>query len=98
MHRILGLYDHPTDGRVICVDEFGPLNLQPRRGRASQPQGQPARPRAAYTRDQGVRHMIAALGLTIGRLRYRIRDRKRWREFLASSRPCAAAGPTRSCI
>jgi len=23
--RILGLYDHPpTDGRVICVDEFGP--------------------------------------------------------------------------
>ncbi|TCP53588.1 homeodomain-containing protein [Tamaricihabitans halophyticus] len=31
MHRILTLYDHPPgDGRVICVDEFGPLNLQPR--------------------------------------------------------------------
>lgn len=29
--RILDLYDHPpTDGRVICVDEFGPRNLQPR--------------------------------------------------------------------
>jgi hypothetical protein len=35
MHRILDLYDHPPDGgRVICVDEFGPLNLMPRQGRA----------------------------------------------------------------
>ncbi|GAA0263589.1 hypothetical protein GCM10010492_75800 [Saccharothrix mutabilis subsp. mutabilis] len=34
MHRILDLYDHPPgDGRVICVDEFGPLNLTPRKGR-----------------------------------------------------------------
>ncbi|MGW0436316.1 hypothetical protein ACWDV4_27670 [Micromonospora sp. NPDC003197] len=62
MRRILGLYDHPpTDGLVICVDEFGALNLQPRPGRAWRPQGQPARLRATYTRDQGVRHMIAAL-------------------------------------
>jgi hypothetical protein len=30
MHRVLDLYDHPSvDGRVVCVDEFGPLNLQP---------------------------------------------------------------------
>jgi transposase len=35
MQRILALYDHPpTDGRVICVDEFGPLNLLPRKGKA----------------------------------------------------------------
>lgn len=34
MLRILELYDHqPADGRVICVDEFGPLNLQPRPGK-----------------------------------------------------------------
>jgi hypothetical protein len=34
MHRILDLYDHPpTDGRVVCVDEFGPLNLMPRTGK-----------------------------------------------------------------
>ncbi|MFU8872657.1 transposase [Micromonospora sp. SL4-19] len=39
--------------------------------------------RATYTRDQGVRHMIAALDLATGRLHYRIRDRKRWREFLS---------------
>ena len=27
MTRVLDLYDHPpADGRVLCVDEFGPLN------------------------------------------------------------------------
>jgi hypothetical protein len=31
--RVLDLYDHPpAEGRVICVDEFGPLNLLPRAG------------------------------------------------------------------
>ena len=33
MHRVLDLYDHPPDdGRIICVDEFGPLNLLPHKG------------------------------------------------------------------
>jgi hypothetical protein len=33
MGRVLDLYDHPpADGRVLCADEFGPLNLQPRPG------------------------------------------------------------------
>jgi transposase len=32
VHQVLALYDTPpTDGRV-CVDEFGPLNLMPRKG------------------------------------------------------------------
>lgn len=31
-HRILAFDDHPpVNGRVVCVDEFGPLNLQPRK-------------------------------------------------------------------
>ncbi|MFD1320606.1 IS630 family transposase [Micromonospora sonneratiae] len=47
MRRVLDLYDHPpADGRVICIDEFGPLNLQPRPGRAWRPHGQPVRLRA----------------------------------------------------
>jgi hypothetical protein len=30
MARILAVYDRPpADRRAICVDEFGPLNLQP---------------------------------------------------------------------
>ncbi|MFD1320607.1 hypothetical protein [Micromonospora sonneratiae] len=41
--------------------------------------------------------MIAALDLATGKLHYRIRDRKRWRELLSFLKPCAAAGPTRSC-
>ncbi|MEK8109405.1 IS630 family transposase [Micromonospora sp. M12] len=83
MRRILDLYDHPpADGRVICVDEFGPLNLQPRPGKAWKPHGQPVRLRATYHRHHGVRHMIASLDLATGRIHYRIRDRKRAIEFL----------------
>jgi transposase len=84
MRRVLDLYDHPpADGRVICADEFGPLNLQPRPGRAWCPERHPARLRATYRRTRGVRHMLAALDLSTGQISYRIRDRKRWREFLA---------------
>jgi hypothetical protein len=67
---------------VVCVDEFGPLNLQPRKGKAWRPQRQPRRQRATYTRTSGVMHMLAALDLTTGKLLYRIKDRKRWIEFL----------------
>jgi len=84
MRRVLDLYDHPpADGRVVCADEFGPLNLQPRPGRAWRPTAHPARLRATYRRTGGVRHMIAALDLPTGQMTYRIRERKRWREFLA---------------
>ncbi|MHA6797892.1 transposase [Bounagaea algeriensis] len=83
MSRILDLYDHPpADGRVVCVDEFGPLNQLPRQGKAWRPCTSPRRLRATYRRTQGVRHMFAALDLATGKLTYRIRGRKRWREFL----------------
>ncbi|MFF7438064.1 IS630 family transposase [Streptomyces sp. NPDC008122] len=83
MHRVLALYDTaPVDGRVICVDEFGPLNLMPRKGKAWGPVRRPRRLRATYNRTSGVRHMLAALDLATGKLYYRIRPRKRWREFL----------------
>jgi transposase len=83
MTRILALYDYPPpDGRVICVDEFGPLNLMPRKGKCRRPRGSPARLRATYNRNDGVMHMIAALDLATGKIFYRIRKRKRWQEFL----------------
>jgi transposase len=42
--RIHALYDRaPADGRVICVDEFGPLNLMPRPGKAGFAAGKPKR-------------------------------------------------------
>ncbi|WP_309117964.1 IS630 family transposase, partial [Saccharothrix sp.] len=76
MHRILDLYDHPpADGRVICLDEFGPLNLVPRRGKAWRPVTSPRRSRATYNRRHGVMHMLAALDLATGKILYRIRRR-----------------------
>ena len=78
MRRVLDLYDHPpADERVLCADEFGPLNLQPRPGRAWRAAGHPARLRATYRRTRGVRHMIAALDLATGKMTYRIGERKR---------------------
>ena len=83
MRRILDLYDHPPDdGRVVCVDEFGPLNLQPRTGKAWRPRRRPKRLRATYHRHDGVMHMLAALDLATGKLFYRIRPRERAIEFL----------------
>src|SRR6266542_4340005 len=80
--RILALYDQPPgDGRVICLDEFGPLNLMPRPGKGWFPVGRPTRLRATYHRTAGVRHMFAALDLASGEMFYRIRDRKRAIEF-----------------
>jgi transposase len=98
MRRVLDLYDRPpADGRAICADEFGPLNLQPRPGRAWRPAGHPARLRATYRRTGGVRHMLAALDLASGHITYRIRDRKRWREFLALLKLLRARWPNAVC-
>lgn len=94
MNRVLDLYDHPpADGRVICVDEFGPLNLMPRAGRGWAKAGRPKRLRATYHRYHGVRHMFGALDLATGQLYYRIRDRKRAIEFLAFVKSLRARWP-----
>jgi transposase len=94
MRRVLDLYDHPpADGRVVCVDEFGPLNLQPRTGKTWQLQRRPRRLRATYTRPAGVMHMLAALDLQTGKLIYRIRPRKRSLEFLGLLKALRARWP-----
>jgi hypothetical protein len=95
MARILALYvAPPADGRVICVDEFGPLNLIPRPGRGWFGTGRPARRRATYTRTARVRQMFGALDLASGQMFYRFRDRKRWREFLDFCRQLRRRFPT----
>ena len=57
---------------IFCVDEFGPLNIQPRPGRhwaaVSGKNAEPGRApqprmRATYTRTAGVRHLFAAYEL-----------------------------------
>jgi len=80
---------------VFCVDEFGPLNLQPHPGRQWAPRavgkGDPAAPRrrrrrATYTRPQGVRHLMAGLDLARDKLYGHITARKGRTQFLAFCR------------
>ena len=76
---------------VFCVDEFGPLNLQPRPGRqwaaiggkGKEPGRAPRRRmRATYTRTVGVRHLFAAYELGEDKLYGHIKPRKTRARFL----------------
>ncbi|MGH3403129.1 MAG: IS630 family transposase [Streptosporangiaceae bacterium] len=76
---------------IFCLDEFGPLNLQPRPGRQwaaisgkSREPGRWPRPRmrATYTRTEGVRHLLAAYDLGEDKLYGHIKPRKTRTRFL----------------
>jgi transposase len=78
-------------GVIFCVDEFGPLNLQPRPGRQwaavsgkGKEPGRAPRPRmrATYTRTAGVRHLFAAYELGEDKLFGHIKPRKTRARFL----------------
>ena len=102
--RVLELYaiadglvtPEPGDPSVVfCMDEFGPLNLQPHPGKQWAPvahgKGDPAAPRrrrrrATYTRPHGVRHLLAALDLGRDKLYGHITARKGRTQFLAFCR------------
>jgi len=73
----------PAGGRRLCIDEFGPLNLQPRHGLCyAGPRKGPDRLRATYSRKGGVRHFLAVYDLETDRLYGQFTRRKRWLEFL----------------
>ena len=84
----------PQDGDpevIFCVDEFGPLNLQPRPGRQwaavsgkSKEPGRAPRPRmrATYNRTAGVRHLFAAYELGEDKLFGHVKPRKTRTRFL----------------
>jgi transposase len=76
---------------IFCVDEFGPLNLQPRPGRQwaavsgknAEPGREPRpRMRATYTRTEGVRHLFAAYELGEDKLFGHVKPRKTRARFL----------------
>jgi transposase len=69
---------------VVCLDEFGPLNLQPQPGgRAWAPRAKPRRIRATYTRPHGVRHLLCALDVGDDLFSSELSERKTRVEFLA---------------
>jgi transposase len=95
-NRVLELYALAERGEatVICLDEFGPLNLQPQpRGRAWAPRRKPRRVRATYHRPHGVRHMFGALDVGRDRLYGHVKVKKRRVEFLAFCRYLRALYP-----
>ena len=76
---------------IFCVDEFGPLDLQPRLGRQraaiggkGKEPGRAPRPRmrANYTRKAGVRHLFAAYELGEDKLYGHIKPRRTRARFL----------------
>ena len=92
-NRILELYSiadgladpGPDDPKVvICLDEFGPLNLQPQPGgKAWAPRAKPRRIRATYTRPHGVRHLLCSLDVGSDLLTGQVAEHKTRVEFLA---------------
>ena len=103
-NRILELYEI-ADGKaepgagdptvVFCMDEFGPLNLQPRPGKQWAPvaagKGNSDTPRrrrmrATYTRPHGVRHLMAGYDLSTDRLYGHIVTKKGRTAFMAFCR------------
>jgi transposase len=73
----------PSGGRRLCVDEFGPLNLQPRHGHCLAGPGKGVeRLRATYRRTGGVRHFLAVYDVESDRLTGQFTRRKTWVEFL----------------
>ena len=100
-NRILELYAI-VDGRaqagpgdptvVFCMDEFGPLNLQPHPGKQWAPvaagKGERESPRrrrmrATYNRPHGVRHLMAGYDLSTDRLYGHVVKKKGRTAFLA---------------
>jgi transposase len=106
-NRILHLYGiadgtvEPGEGDptvVVCMDEFGPLNLQPHPGRQwAQAGGAGTTPRrrrrATYKRPHGVRHLLAAYDLSTDRLYGHVKARKGRTEFLAFCRHIRSLHP-----
>jgi len=103
-NRVLELYaiadgtSEPGPGDptvVICLDEFGPLNLQPHPGKQWAPAAagtgnthspRRRRRRATYTRPHGVRHLLAGYDLSRDKLYGHVKVRKGRTEFLAFCR------------
>jgi transposase len=101
-NRVLELYDiadgkaEPGEGDptvVMCMDEFGPLNLLPRSGKqwalaatkatkgtADEPRRR--RRRATYNRNDGVRHLLAAYDLGADKIYGHIKTTKNRTKFL----------------
>ena len=82
--RIRTLYGkRPANGRRLSIDEFGPMNLQPRPGVHLAQKGKPDRQRATYSRRDGVRHLFGLYDIERNELVGQFTQRKNRVTFLA---------------
>jgi len=82
--RIKRLYRRrPKKGIRLSIDEFGPLNLQPRHGKHYARTGHVDRLRATYRRTGGVRHFLGVYDLERNTLVGQIVRKKNWKTFLS---------------
>lgn len=72
----------PENSEVICVDEFGPIEVRPSFGYNWKPIGKPDRVPATYTREHGIRNLLAAYNVHQDKMYGLIKKRKRRWEFL----------------
>jgi transposase len=83
LRRIRRLYARkPDDGIRLCVDEFGPLNVLPRKGKHYGETGHVDRVRATYKRTQGVRYFWGVYDLKRDTLRGGFTSEKNGETFL----------------
>jgi len=81
--RLRRLYARrPKNGVRLSVDEFGPLNLQPRHGRHYARIGHVDRLRATYHRTGGVQHFLGVYDLERDTLNGQFVRQKNWKTFL----------------
>ena len=74
----------PANGRRLCIDEFGPLNLQPHHGHCYKGPGKHVdRLRATYNRKGGIRHFLAYYDLETDRLYGRFTRHKKAKDLLS---------------
>ena len=82
--RVKALYrqNPPIDTAVLCIDEFGPIELRPYAGDHWAPEKHPQRLPATYSRHHGVRQLLAYYDVHADVLDGRVYERKRGEELL----------------
>ena len=90
----------PDNGRRLCIDEFGPLRLQPRHGHCFACPGRLRvhRIRANYDRPKEMRHFLAFYDLETGHLYGRFTAHKTATQWLSFLKWLRSRYPKQQCL
>lgn len=92
---MISLYESsPKDGKVICFDECGPLEIKPIGGECWAPENKPQRFPATYRRLQGTQQFISFYEVTDDCLMGEVRERKTHIDILECFRKLRGCYPS----